>query len=272
MNYEAELKTALSAAEKAGRVILELYARFKAIPDAPASISTDADKQSQAVILDSLHAAYPDDALCAEETTDLLADVPQTGPRQWIVDPIDGSRGFARKNGEFSVMVAFVIDGRIALGVVAEPALERLTYAVRGGGCWQKDTANSNPVRCRVSRANDLAAATLIQSHSSKGKPPSPQLAALKPARVVESYSAGIKLARVARGEVDLYLNNYPAFHDWDSCAGQVLVEEAGGRVTGLGGQELSYGLPGAKQTFGLLASNGAVHDAALQALLPTIS
>jgi 3'-phosphoadenosine 5'-phosphosulfate (PAPS) 3'-phosphatase len=83
----------------------------------------------------------------------------------------------------------------------------------------------------------------------------------------VETYSAGIKLAMVARGEADIYLNTYTAFHDWDICAGHILVNEAGGRVTGLGGQELHYGLPGAWQRHGVLATNGQLHDGAIEAL-----
>jgi 3'(2'), 5'-bisphosphate nucleotidase len=69
----------------------------------------------------------------------------------------------------------------------------------------------------------------------------------------------------VARGEADLYLNTYDASHDWDICAGEILVTEAGGRVSKLNGVELRYGLPGALQTGGVLASNGRLHDVALQ-------
>ena len=90
------------------------------------------------------------------------------------------------------------------------------------------------------------------------------QKAALKPAHVVAVYSAGIKLALVARGEADLYVNHYEAFHDWDICAGHILIAEAGGTVTGLRGEEIVYGTPGAWQRSRLLASNGALHAAAL--------
>jgi 3'(2'), 5'-bisphosphate nucleotidase len=266
MPYERELEAALQAADRAGRAILEQYAHFQRIPDAPADISTHADRQSQEIILEHLHRTFPGDALCAEEATDRLGDVADTGPRLWIVDPIDGTRGFARKNGEFSVMVAFVEEGRITLGVVLEPAKERLTYAVRGQGCWRRDGGAAD-VPCRVSRTAELAAATLVQSRSRSPGVRSGLVQALGPANVIETYSAGIKLALVARGEADLYLNTYEAFHDWDICAGQVLVEEAGGRVSGLAGQELRYGLPGAWQRHGLLATNGLLHEAALAAL-----
>jgi 3'(2'), 5'-bisphosphate nucleotidase len=270
MPYKNELTTALQAARSAGQAVMKEYRRFQAIPDAPARISTDADRKAQIIILEHLHAVFPADALCAEETAALLANVPQTGSRQWIVDPIDGSRGFARKNGEFSIMIAFLEETQIVLGVVLEPAKNRLTYGVRGKGCWRLDDQAAKPSACRVSQTRDLAGATLVQSHSRNPDLPSPQIQALRPARVVESYSAGIKLAMVARGDVDLYLNTYAASHDWDICAGHILVTEAGGRVTGLRGEELMYGLPGAWQRHGVLASNGQVHEAALAALSST--
>jgi 3'(2'), 5'-bisphosphate nucleotidase len=182
----------------------------------------------------------------------------------WIVDPIDGTRGFARKNGEFSVMIGFVENSQIGVGVVAEPAVGRLTYAVRGFGCWRLDGDEKMPTRCQVTNVAELAQATLTQSRSRDPNRKSRWVEALKPARIVETYSAGIKLALVARGEADIYLNTYDAFHDWDICAGHILVEEAGGQVTGTGGQELRYGLPEAWQRNGLLATNGRLHAAAL--------
>src|SRR5205807_2309231 len=139
MAYERELEAALEAADAAGKTVLEAYQRFEVVPDAPASISTDADRQAQEVILGRLRRAFAGDALCAEESTATLADAPHAGPRLWVVDPIDGTRGFARKNGEFSVMIGFIDRGRIAVGIVLEPARSRLTYASLGGGCWKRD-------------------------------------------------------------------------------------------------------------------------------------
>ena len=263
---DTELQAALQAARRAGAIIVDAYQRFVVIPDARADISTEADRQSQETILNYLHQRFPTDALCAEEQTPTLAGAAHTGSRLWIVDPIDGTRGFAKKNGEFSVMIAFVQDSAIGVGVVLEPATRRLTYAVRGGGCWRLDGDATEPVRCTVSTTATLAEATLVQSHSKPGETSGPVLA-LKPKRVRETYSAGVKLALVARGEVDLYVNTYPSFADWDICAGHILVEEAGGRAMGLRGQELRYGLPGARQRNGMLATNGVLHDAAFKGL-----
>jgi 3'(2'), 5'-bisphosphate nucleotidase len=271
--YERELETALQAARLAGQHLLQEYARFQPIPDAPADISTEADRSAQEIILQSIHDAFPEDALSAEEATPTLQraqNAQNTGDRLWIVDPIDGTRGFARKNGEFSVMIAFVERGHIAVGVVAQPTAEKLTYASRGQGCWRLDRVSAQPVRCQVTTVNELRRCTLTQSRS-RGMPSQSKWAlALEPAKVVECYSAGIKLAMVARGDADVYLNSYEAFHDWDICAGHILVTEAGGSVTGIGAQDLRYGLPDAWQRDGLLASNGHLHQAALAVILST--
>lgn len=264
--YEPELSTALEAVEKACRYLTQEYERFQAIPNAPSSITTDADRGAQEIVLQHLHQVFPSDSLCAEEATDTAKSVPSTGDRLWIVDPIDGTRGFARKNGEFSVMVGFADRGKLGVGIVAQPATGRLTYAVLGGGCWRRDQGGS-PIKCQATQVADLSQATLTQSRSKDPAKRSPLVEKLNPARIVESYSAGIKLALVARGEADVYLNDYDAFHDWDIAAGHLLVSEAGGQVTGIKGQTLVYGLPEAWQRYGLLATNGPLHAAALARL-----
>jgi 3'(2'), 5'-bisphosphate nucleotidase len=266
MPYERELESALASAGRAGQRILELYEPFVAIPDARADITTEADRDSQELILQTLRRDFSADAFCAEEQTPTLAACARSGERVWVIDPIDGTRGFAQKNGEFSIMIALVDRGEIALGLVLEPATGRLTYAVRGRGCFRRDGGEEAAIACRVSGQSELAKAILVESHS-RSSGWSRQAAALQPAHVDQTHSAGVKLARVARGEADLYVNHYPNFHDWDICAGHILVVEAGGRVTGLKGQPIRYGSPAAAQHMGLLASNGKVHDASLERL-----
>jgi 3'(2'), 5'-bisphosphate nucleotidase len=264
--YQPELEAALAAAHLAGEAILSLYESFVAIPDAPSTISTEADRQSQERILQYLSRRFPGEAFRAEEQTPTLAVLPGRGPRLWVIDPIDGTRGFARKNGEFSVMIALLDQGQMAVGVVAEPVKGRLTYAVRGGGCWKRD-GGQPAVPCRVSATAALAQAVVTQSHSRNPAVPNKYVQALRPVRVVETYSAGIKLALVARGEADLYLNDYDAMHDWDLCAGHILVAEAGGTVTTLYGEPLTYGSEDNWHRRGVLASNGLLHPLALQKL-----
>ncbi len=262
--FERELAVALEAARLAGDYLLREYEAFARMESAPADISTHADKGSQEIILKHLHQAFPNDALCAEEATESLRNVACVGRRTWIVDPIDGTRGFVVKNGEFSIMIGFVEAGQIGVGVVYQPVAERLTYANLGGGCWRQD-GSATPVQCRVTPVTVLEHATLTQSRSRTPGKRSKWAEALRPAKIVESYSAGIKLALVARGDADVYLNTYEAFHDWDICAGHLLVHEAGGKVSGTGGQVLVYGSEGAWQRDGLLATNGSLHELAVK-------
>lgn len=266
-SFEREQTVAVEAATKATAVILGHYTSFEKLENAPIDISTIADRESQEAILRHIHAVFPTDALCAEEVTASLEGVPRLGARLWIVDPIDGSRGFARKNGEFSVMIAFVRDGVLGVGVVLEPALGRLTFARRDGGCWAVD-GGGTPRRCQVSAVTEPDRCALIQSHSKTGQSARAK-DALKPARVIETYSAGVKLARVARGEADVYVNTYAEFHDWDIAAGHLLVSEAGGEVTGLGGEALSYGAEGAWQRYGLIAANSVLRQKCVDLMRP---
>jgi 3'(2'), 5'-bisphosphate nucleotidase len=269
MQYAHELAVALEAAALADQLIMEHYQNLVVIPDAPANISTDTDRQSQETILSHLHAAFGADELLAEENTPAAAVAPKNSSRLWIVDPIDGTRGFARKNGEFSVMIALVHEGKVVVGVVTEPAKNRRTFATVSSGCWIQDSSTA-PARCQVTSVGHLAESTVTQSHTKPGAPAGKELRSLSPKRVIETYSAGVKLAQVARGEADIYLNTYDACHDWDIAAGHLLVDEAGGKVTNLLGQTPRYGLPGAWQPHGLVASNGTLHGAALAALAGT--
>lgn len=267
MNYDAQLRDARAAATLACEYLRREYAAFAAVPDAPVTISTHADKGSQELILGFLRERYPEYALCAEENTPAFDAVPKSGPRAWVVDPIDGTRGFAKKTGQFSVMIGLLVDGAPVVGVVAEPAQNRYTFAALGGGCWTH-FEGSEPARCAVS-ARGFADLVLVQSPAKSGMSPRP-VRALEPARVLETYSGGVKLAAVARGDADAYANVYETFCDWDIAAGHLLVTEAGGTVTDLSGAPIVYQGAEFKQKRGLLATNGPIHADARARLAAT--
>ena len=266
MNLERELHEALAAVALAGEYARREYEAFKPIPNAAASISTHVDHEAQQIILRHLRTAFPDDGICAEEKTPLAETAQNNTHRVWVVDPIDGTRGFAMKNGEFSVMVGFTVNQIAVLGVVLEPILHRTTYAALGQGCWMK-VGEEAPRQCHVTALPTLEKAVLTQSHSKPGQPPKSVVTSLQPVQIIETYSAGIKLAMVARGEVEMYVNDYRNFHDWDICAGHILVEEAGGRVSLFNGQPVTYGGIGAKQRRGMVATNGHIHSEVVERL-----
>ena len=270
MNYERELREALATAAAAGRFARTEYDTFTPIPDAPANISTHVDRGCQEIILKHLRAAFPDDGIVAEENTPTVTDAPTGADRTWVVDPIDGTRGFAMKNGEFSVMVGLTVGGVPVVGVVLEPTRDRVTFAVAGGGCWVR-VGDGEPVRCRASDRADVADAVLVESWGKPSRPPKPIIKAIAPAKLLATYSAGIKLAMVARGEADLYVNDYAGFKDWDVCAGHVLIEEAGGMLTEFGGGSIQYGRPEAVPRRGLIASNGKIHAEVVRRVLSVL-
>lgn len=264
--HEADLRAALHAARLgAGFAALE-YDTFAVVPDAPASITTHVDLAVQELVLNHLRATFPADGVVAEEDTPTARGTPAGAGRVWVVDPIDGTRGFALKTGEFSVMIALTVNGVPVVGVVAEPARQRVTYAAAGYGCWVEAGHGSTPTRCRVTPTATLGGATLTQSHTKPGQGPKPVVSALAPGRVVETYSAGVKLALVARGEADIYANDYANFHDWDICAGHILVTEAEGAVSLFDGGPVTYG-GGSVQRRGMLATNGVLHSEAVARL-----
>ena len=265
MTYQHELDTALKAARSAGELIRKEYESFVAIPDAPVTISTHADRASQDLIIAAIAAVFPDDAICAEEATQALHDSKRTAKRVWVIDPIDGTRGFAMKNGEFSVMIGLTVERLPVVGVVYEPVQDRMTCATTKGGCFVQQQSKS-PIKCQVTSIAALHESTLVKSHGKPGKV-APEVSAINPAKVIETYSAGVKLAMVARGEADLYPNTYSKFADWDICAGHILVTEAGGMATKLNGEPLTYGEKNFGQTGGILATNGKLHSQAVEIL-----
>ncbi len=266
MNTTHELAIALEAAAIAGRFIREEYETFVPIPNAPVTISTHVDKGSQELILQHLQRHFPDDTLCAEENTVSRSMAPTSNGRSWVVDPIDGTRGFCMKNGEFSVMIGLTLHGKTIVGVVLEPTTDTYTYASVGQGCFTR-VGDGPARRCKVSATKLPTECNLVQSRTLPKHAPTAPQRVLQPASVQEMYSAGVKLAVVARGDGDVYVNNYSTFHDWDICAGHILVEEAGGVVTGFHGEPLSYGGPRFAQNLGLVAAGPDLHAAVIERL-----
>ncbi|HEX6201616.1 MAG TPA: inositol monophosphatase family protein [Thermoanaerobaculia bacterium] len=266
MTWLRELDLALELAVTGGEEALRLYAELPAVADPPADLTTAADLAVQTLLVAGLRRAFPGDGILAEEATGGALPSPAESPRHWAVDPIDGTRGFARKNGEFALQVALVAAGEPVVAVVYEPVPERLTWATRDGGCWVCLPGRGRPARCRVSDAGERPRLAV-----SRARPPdevAALAAAFAAAATVRTYSAGIKLALVARGECDVYLGDYLALADWDVAPGHLLVAEAGGRVTDAGGRAIRYDGSGRSLAGrGLLASNGRLHVAALAAV-----
>ncbi|MCS7159373.1 MAG: inositol monophosphatase family protein [Gemmatales bacterium] len=260
-----DLAVARQAAEAAAEIILVHYQSMEAVEWAPPEVTTVADRVAQDCILEYLAQHFPHDAFYAEEKTPVLTRLRHQGERLWIVDPIDGTRGFVLKNGEFAILIGLVEHGEAVLGLVLEPAEQRSTWALRGQGCWTSRAGADSAQRCAVSTTAELSRARLVRSRGDRG---SSAKSLLPVAEEVSCYSAGRKLAMLARGEVDIYASLYPGFHVWDVCAGEVLVCEAGGVFTDACGQPVRYSEPH-RPVHGILAANPNLYDQALSLLKP---
>ena len=248
---------AVDAARTAGRLLRDELAgaRRIAYKGAPTNLVTEMDQRAEAEILGRLRGAFPEDAILSEESG---ASAGRSG-RRWIVDPLDGTTNYAHGLPLFGVSIALEAGRRITLGVVYDPSRDELFVAERGGGA----TLNEAPIRVSTT-------ATLDESLLVTGFPYNiretrdtnlPEYAAFSVrARAVRRLgSAVLDLAWVACGRFDAFWEL--RLGAWDVAAGSVLVEEAGGLVTGIDGGPLDVDAPT------LIASNGIVHHDVLRVL-----
>jgi len=204
---------------------------------------TEADLASERVIVQMLLAAFPDIPVVSEET------VPEAGfespaARFWLVDPLDGTREFVARNGEFAVLIGLVENGRPVLGIVHGPALG-LTYIAHGLGTAmrRKDSGAFAPIRARAPAVDGVV---VVHSRSHENSRRLAEYFQNRP--VLERHVCGsaLKFGVLAAGEADFY-PRFGTTMEWDTAAGQAVLEAAGGHVFGLDGAPLAYGKPGLK-------------------------
>ena len=225
MPYERELEVALEAAREAGAILLKYYETgteaWEKSEDNPLTV---ADLESDRAIATRLTAAFPDDAILSEET---VADPSHVEKRRvWIVDPMDGTKEFTKKIPEFAASIALVEDGDPVVGVILNPVTGVAVWATKGGGCFRGTTPGEGEP-ARVSSCESLDQAVMIASRTEiSRKKFEPHRGWFQELRPVGSIAW--KLACVACGEGDLNVSLAPK-NEWDVCAGDLLVTEAGG-------------------------------------------
>jgi len=258
------LQTLVELADQAGQAIMEIYERETPLQQQQKSDSsplTEADLAANAILVAGLKAHWPQIPVLSEESLNQFGPQEQP-PLYWAVDPLDGTKEFIKRNGEFTVNVALVVDGEPQIGVVGAPA-QGLMYVGCAGTQWQgaplaRKRSTAGWVDIRVSGYASAAAAdpganaatralaerslrvAMSRSH------PSPELAAwLAPWGRVEARDVGssLKFCLVAEGAVDVYPRLGPTCI-WDTAAGHALVVAAGGRVCQMDGSPLRYATP----------------------------
>ena len=264
-DFQTEIDTAIELAKRGGALALEVYSReFSTAEKADRSPVTEADNRVNDLICPALREAFPDDLVIGEESG-FTGSIPESG-RVWFVDPIDGTKDFILKNGEWSIMIGLCVDGAAVAGVVFEPAPGRLYYASKGAGAFVRDQRGEDQ-RLRTDSAKDAADAVIVNSRNHPD--PRIQLVADR-LGITEQFphgSIGCKLARIAEGTADLYFNFSGRCHMWDACAAEVIIREAGGDLIGFDGGAIRYFGESTQLSEPFLATTGAVRDAVVAAV-----
>jgi 3'(2'), 5'-bisphosphate nucleotidase len=236
---EIDFEKICTIARDAGAAIMEIYAgEFNVELKGDNSPLTCADRASHEVIMAGLQQAYPDIPILSEEGVAIPYAERSAWQRFWLVDPLDGTKEFIKRNGEFTVNIALVEEGLVVAGVVYVPASDTMYCGVSGVGCWVSE-GSGEARSIQVREADHAAGLTVVMSRSH----PSPELEAyLQNLTVAEALPVGssLKLCVVAEGKADLYPRLGPTM-EWDTAAGHAVVEAAGGTVTQEDGTPLRY-------------------------------
>jgi 3'(2'), 5'-bisphosphate nucleotidase len=262
-DYRRELETA-------HRIALEAAALVKSYQGRPLEVQkkgdnepvTCADLESSELIVRRLHEAFPDDAILSEE----LPDEPsrQTNPRVWMIDPIDGTSDFLRGETGYVVMIGLCVAGRPRVGVVVQPSSARSWLGMVGEGAW-KEGPGLPRESLRISTIRAPGQIRLVSSKSHRTEYYERFRRAIGSSDDIALGSVGLKVSTIAEGARDLYVYPGGKTKIWDSCGPEAILVAAGGRMTDSDGNPLCYTRPSLINGRGLIASNGLVHERAIE-------
>lgn len=226
---------------------------------------TAADRAADRAIHERLAGRRPDDPVLSEESEPPAEG--GSGGRLWVCDPLDGTKEFLARNGEFCVMVGLAVDGEARLGALFRPDSDVLYLGFSAGGAWRVDPAEAR--RLRAPRGEERGAAPVRLVHSRSHRPAALETLAarLGPVEALPHGSSGLKCALIAEGRADLYVHPVPYLKEWDTCAPEAVLRGAAGVVTDCDGQRLSYGKADPRQPRGILAGGPGFHLRGLEAL-----
>jgi 3'(2'), 5'-bisphosphate nucleotidase len=223
----------LKIAEDAGKSTLDIYEREFTIEEKEdRSPVTEADKKSNEIILSALTQFYPEIPYISEETKQMPYEQRKDWKHFWLIDPLDGTKEFIKKNGEFTINIALIEGQKPVLGVIYVPVKEVFYYAQRGEGSF-KIEKNSVPAPIRATRNNNKEKLTVVGSRSHGSETLNTFIEEKKSDyKEVELISSGssLKFCLVAEGKADIYPRTGPTY-EWDTAAGHAVVLESGKAV-----------------------------------------
>jgi 3'(2'), 5'-bisphosphate nucleotidase len=268
-----EIEIATELARDAGAILLAHYHSSFLVEQKINALQeieevTAADREANDLIVHRLLTEFPDDGILAEESKDTERRLEKD--RVWLIDPMDGTKNFIQRDGDFAVQIGLSVSGQVVAGAVYQPARDILYRAVRGAGAWIESNGGSAQ-RMSVSARTDPKEMVLASSRSYR----SPRME-----RVVESFgfkkemrrgSVGVKVGLIAEQQADIYLHLSPSTKQWDTCAPEIILTEAGGRLTDLFGLPLRYNGVRIDNRNGIVATNGAAHELVIENLQPLL-
>jgi 3'(2'), 5'-bisphosphate nucleotidase len=272
-DYQREILVATELARQAGAVLLEHYhspflVEQKVNAQNELEEVTAADREANELIVSRLQKEFPNDGILAEESVDSAQRLDKD--RVWLIDPMDGTKNFINRDGDFAVQIGLAVGGASVLGVVYQPVRDVLYRAARNGGAWM-EAGDDRAAPLTVSHLTRPSEMVLASSRSHR----SPRME-----RVVSAFgfkdetrrgSVGVKIGLIAEQQADLYLHLSPSTKQWDTCGPEAILAEAGGRLTDLFGQPLRYNGVRVDNRNGIVATNGAAHKMVIENLKPLL-
>jgi len=229
---------AITLARDAAAAILGIYdSAFAVEHKADASPLTAADLAAHRILVEGLERLTPDVPVLSEEAAeDATWNVREGWRRLWLVDPLDGTREFVKRNGEFSVNLALVEDGEVVFAVVQAPVGGALWHATRGAGAYRREGDHDVAIQSRRPAHAPLRVAASRSHRDGRTEAFIEQLGEIEPV----SLGSSLKFCRLAEGNLDAYPRFGPT-SEWDTAAGQCILEAAGGIVVDPKGRPLRY-------------------------------
>ncbi|MFZ4849610.1 MAG: 3'(2'),5'-bisphosphate nucleotidase CysQ family protein [Caldilinea sp.] len=257
LDLTKELAFASRLAREAATIVNTFYigsseVRYKS-DDEPV---TEADRSANQHIVARIGACFPEDGILSEESKDDFVRLQKS--RVWIVDPLDGTKEFIARNGEFSIMIGLAVEGRAVLGVVQQPATGLLYAGAAGLGAFLYE--DGERIELKVSERGELRNMIMVSSRSHRQQIVDRIRAQLNITRERVSGSVGLKVGLISRQLADLYIHPSPGCKEWDLCAPHAVLEAAGGQISDCWGNPLRYNRRDVRAHNGLVATNGVLH------------
>jgi 3'(2'), 5'-bisphosphate nucleotidase len=263
-NWSDEIRIASTLARQAGEVIMNIYKKdFSVSYKGTNDPVTEADQLANTLIVKGLMTAFPDDHVVAEESP--LPLEAQTTGRVWYVDPLDGTKEFISRNGEFSIMIGLTLDAKTQLGVVFWPTEDQLFAGITDQEAWMEHQGACHPLKATQTKSPSALSIVASRSHRS------PHLSAIKEKLNIQEEhpmgSVGLKIGFIAKGGADFYMEPGPYTKAWDACAPEAILRGAGGCFTDIHGNPIQYGTNEFRNLHGVVGSVKDCHERVLKTL-----